>query len=141
MGRDVVTTMGLAQRQKGKRGEREVASIFRAAGYTVRRGQQADGPVVPDIVVDGMPWLWVEIGHGAKMDGRRKLAQAQRDACIGRPGAIPVAITKRDRERKWTATWTQYLRLETPGCRPAAIVVQADLADFMSLLPPPEVTP
>ncbi len=38
--------MGKAQREKGKRGERELAGILRDYGYDTRRGQQfcgADG--------------------------------------------------------------------------------------------------
>ena len=35
--------MGKTQREKGKRGERELAGVFREYGYDARRGQQYCG--------------------------------------------------------------------------------------------------
>ena len=43
-------------RQKGARGERELAAVFTTAGFPARRGQQFSGsPDSPDIVVEGLP--------------------------------------------------------------------------------------
>ena len=58
--------MGKAQREKGKRGERELAGILRDYGYDTRRGQQfcgSDGSA--DVV--GLP------GSGRVGDGLHEL--------------------------------------------------------------------
>lgn len=49
-------------RDKGKRGEREFASLLREHGFDARRGQQfAGGADSPDVVSDALAWLHVEV--------------------------------------------------------------------------------
>ena len=71
--------MGKAQREKGKRGERELAGIPRDYGYNCRRGQQYCG-TSGDADVIGLP---------------KALQQSSRDA---RAGEIPVVMHRRNYE-------------------------------------------
>ena len=50
--------MGKMQREKGKRGERELAGILRDYGYNCRRGQQYCG-TSGDADVIGLPDTWI----------------------------------------------------------------------------------
>lgn len=82
--------MGKPSRNKGKRGEREVATLLREAGHTVRRGWQSrSGSDEADVI--GLPGWWIEVGFGRTIKPRPKLAQAC-EACG--PMDIPVAITR-----------------------------------------------
>ena len=52
--------MGKTSRDKGKRGEREVASLLRSYGYDTHRGQQYHGGKdSPDVV--GLPGIHIEV--------------------------------------------------------------------------------
>lgn len=61
--------MGLASRDKGKRGERLLVEELKRAGFThARRGQQVSGRDMPDVVVEGIGGpvgLRFECKHGA----------------------------------------------------------------------------
>jgi hypothetical protein len=85
--------LGKMQREKGKRFEREAATMFREAmpdvSHEIRRGWQArSGRDAPDVIV---PVFWPECKHGIKPNPRAALEQAQSGAP---PGLIPVAIVK-----------------------------------------------
>ena len=72
--------MGKASRDKGKRGEREIAALFRAHGFNARRGQQyKGGPDSPDVVHD-IPGLYVEVKFREQVSVFSALEQASRDA-------------------------------------------------------------
>jgi len=48
--------MGKMSKNKGKRGEREVAKILTAAGFSARRGVQYKGtPDSPDVIAENLP--------------------------------------------------------------------------------------
>ena len=66
--------MGKAQREKGKRGERELAGILRDYGYDTRRGQE--------------------------LNRLEAMEQAKHDA---RAGEFPTVFHRRDRT-EWLAT-------------------------------------
>lgn len=83
-------------RQKGKRGELEVARILREYGFNARRGQQFSG-ANGDADVVGLPGIHLEVKRREKFDGYDWLAQAARDA---RPGEIP-AVWWRKNEHRW----------------------------------------
>lgn len=86
---------GRKSRRKGKRGEREIVHAFEAAGFTARRGLQSrDGRDAPDVIVDELPGVWVEVKTSARPQWESAMRQA-RAACGGR---IPVVVTRRDRE-------------------------------------------
>ena len=71
--------MGKSQREKGKRGERELAGRLRDHGYDCRRGQQFCG-ASGDADVTGLPGIHIECkesgtvkppgSHGTVQKGR-----------------------------------------------------------------------
>lgn len=91
--------MGKAQREKGKRGERELAGILRNYGYDTRRGQQfcgADGSA--DVI--GLPGIHIECKRVEKLNLLDAMEQSKEDA---RPGEFPAVFHRRDRT-EWLAT-------------------------------------
>jgi Holliday junction resolvase len=81
-------------RNKGKRGELELAEVIRDQGFNARRGQQFKGtPDSPDVVTD-LPGGWhieckrVEAGNPYKW-----LEQARKDAGKGQ---TPVVMHKKN---------------------------------------------
>lgn len=97
--------MGKASRDKGKRGELELAKLWAEAlpGVTVRRGGQDQahrGEKSPDIITGGLFRIeakrYAKITRGVLVNA---LVQAERDAM---PGEIPVACCRADRGQ-WVA--------------------------------------
>jgi hypothetical protein len=84
--------MGKAQRDKGKRGEREVAEALRAVYPDAKRGWQSRaGSDAPD--VDGTPW-WVEV----KIGKAPPIWPAWKQANTATDGRPPLVVVRRDRE-------------------------------------------
>lgn len=70
--------MGKTSRDKGKRGEREVAAILRSYGYDARRGvQYQGGEDSPDVV--GLPHIHIEVKRTERLDLYGALSQAKGD--------------------------------------------------------------
>lgn len=66
-------------REKGKRGEREFASLCREHGFVrARRGQQYNGIDGQDVV--GLPGIHVEVKRTERLDLYAALAQSKHDA-------------------------------------------------------------
>ena len=86
--------MGKMQREKGKRGERELAGILRDYGYNCRRGQQYCG-TSGDADVIGLPDVHIEVKRVEDLRLRKALQQSSRDA---RAGEIPVVMHRRNYE-------------------------------------------
>lgn len=86
--------MGKMQREKGKHGERELASILRDYGYNCRRGQQYCG-TSGDADVIGLTNIYIEVKRVEDLRLRKALQQASRDA---RAGEIPVVMHRRNYE-------------------------------------------
>lgn len=84
--------MGKSQREKGKRGEREVASILRDYGYHGRRGQQYSGATGEADVV-GLPGVHIEVKRVEKLNIYDAISQSKRDA---REGEEPVVFHRKD---------------------------------------------
>ena len=85
--------MGKASREKGKRGERELASRLREYGYDARRGvQYHGGEDSPDVV--GLPGIHIEAKHQEQMRLYDWMAQAKRDASGS--GNIPTVFHKKN---------------------------------------------
>ena len=78
--------MGKASREKGKRGEREVASFLKDYGYDARRGQQYAG-INGDADVIGLPGIHIEVKRTERFDLYGSLSQSKRDA---KDGEIPT---------------------------------------------------
>jgi hypothetical protein len=91
--------MGRSQREKGKRGEREIASRIRAVlpehAGAIRRGWQSrSGSDDPDVVLPDWLPMWIE----SKLGAAPRIEAALRQAIDAAPqGMMPVAITRRDR--------------------------------------------
>lgn len=89
---------GRRSRRKGKRGEREIVHAFEAAGYTARRGLQSrDGRDAPDVIVDELPDVWVEV----KTAQRPQWESAMRQAIAACGGRIPIVVTRKDRDKPY----------------------------------------
>lgn len=91
--------MGKMQREKGKRGERELAGILREHGFDSRRGQQYSG-INGDADVVGLPGIHVEVKRVERLSISEAMKQSQRDA---RPGELPAVFHRRNRE-EWLVT-------------------------------------
>lgn len=93
--------MGKASREKGKRGERELAGILREYGYDARRGQQYAG-ANGDADVVGLPGIHIECKRVERLDLDGAMAQSRHDAL---PGEIPAVFHRKDRS-PWLVTMT-----------------------------------
>lgn len=84
--------MGKTSRDKGKRGEREVARILRDAGYDCHRGvQYHGGPDSPDVV--GLNGVHIEVKRVEKLSLYDALAQSKADSG---DSEMPVVIHRRN---------------------------------------------
>jgi hypothetical protein len=94
--------MGRSQREKGKRGEREVAQLFRRAEYSAERTRQSEGDHDPDVRVrrgEGHPEipLWVEVKRHKAIAACRFMDQALEEAHVG----YTPAVFLREDEGEW----------------------------------------
>lgn len=100
--------IGKTSREKGKRGEREVAKIFREAGYPeARRTSQYCGKTGDASDVTGVPGLHLEVKFVEKEAVRSWYGQAVRDAEAADKGDVPVVI-----HRKTHSDWLVTLSLD-----------------------------
>jgi len=86
--------MGKTSREKGKRGERELAEELRKLGIDARRGMQFSGsPDSPDVItsIDG---IHIECKRVEKLHLYPSLQQATNDAGDGK---IPLVAHRRNR--------------------------------------------
>ena len=86
-------------RQKGKRGELELAHELEKWGYKTRRGQQYSG-ASGDADVIGIPGLHIECKRVEQLNLDKALEQSENDARIGE---YAVVMHRRNRE-KWKVT-------------------------------------
>ena len=87
--------MGKFQKEKGKRGEREVASLLREHGYDGRRTAQYAGVTGDSSDVVGLPGYHIEVKRQERANIYEWYAQAQRDA--GKDIAVVVFRRSGDR--------------------------------------------
>ena len=87
-------------RQKGKRGELELAKGLREHGYETRRGQQYSGTETSADVV-GLPGIHIECKRVENLNVYNALAQAIRDT--GESGDLP-AVFHRKNNQPWLVT-------------------------------------
>ena len=91
--------MGKMSRNKGKRGELEVAALMREHGFEAKRGQQhRGGSDSPDVVHD-IPGLHVEVKFRERVSLYNTLAQAKEEAM----GLMPVVFHRQVR-KSWLVT-------------------------------------
>lgn len=86
-------------KQKGKRGELEVAHFFQEYGFQARRSQQFAG-INNDADVVGVPFLHLEVKRTEKLNLDKAMEQSVRDA---REGEVPVVVHRKDRQ-DWRIT-------------------------------------
>lgn len=86
-------------RQKGARGERELAGILREYGFDSHRCQKYSG-VSGDADVVGLPGIHVEVKRVERLNISEAIKQSQRDA---RPGELPAVFHRKNRE-EWLVT-------------------------------------
>ena len=84
--------MGKMSRNKGKRGERELAARLREYGYDTRRGQQYCG-ANGDADVIGLPGIHIECKRTERLSLYDAMAQAKADA---RLGEMPVVMHRKN---------------------------------------------
>lgn len=83
--------MGKLSRDKGKRGERELAGILREYGYDAKRGvQYHGGPESPDVT--GLPGIHIEVKRTERLSLYDALAQSKADA----GNDMPVVMHRRN---------------------------------------------
>ena len=85
-------------KDKGARGERELASKLREYGIDARRGQQYSGIEGEDVV--GLTGVHIEVKRKERLNIDDAMDQACRDA---RPGEIPAVFHRKNRTQ-WKVT-------------------------------------
>lgn len=90
-------------RDKGARGERELAGILKDHGYDARRGQQYSG-ANGDADVIGLPGFHIECKRVERLNLRKAMKQSINDA---REGEKPLVIFRENNEE-----WLVSMRLE-----------------------------
>lgn len=95
-------------RDKGARGERELANLLKTYGYDTRRGQQFSG-ANGDADVVGLPDIHIEVKRVEKLNIDNAMAQSIRDA---RDGEKPAVFHRKDR-KQWLVTmpFTEWIEL------------------------------
>lgn len=86
-------------RQKGARGERELASKLREYGYEARRGQQYNGADGSADVL-GLPGIHIECKRVERLNLEDAMAQSKRDAG---EGEIPTVMHRKN-NCEWLVT-------------------------------------
>lgn len=94
---------GKSQREKGKRGERELSTKLREYGYDCRRGQQYCG-ANGDADVLGLPGIHIECKRVERLNIQVAMEQSKQDA---EEGEFPAVFHRRDRSE-----WLVTMRLE-----------------------------
>lgn len=90
---------GKMSREKGKRGERELAHILRDYGYDARRSQQYAG-INNDADVVGLPGIHCEVKRVEKLNLYDAMSQAKRDS---RDNEKPTVFHRRN-NCEWLVT-------------------------------------
>ena len=86
----------IKSKDKGKRGELQVAALLRGFGYEARRGQQFSGsPDSPD-VVHSVEGFHIEVKYTEAFSPYKAMEQAEDDA---KEGDIPVVFYRKKRKR------------------------------------------
>lgn len=88
-------------RQKGARGERELAAVLREHGFECRRGQQFCG-ANGDADVVGLPGVHIECKRVESLNIYKAIEQAKSDA---RENELP-AVFHRKNGKPWLVTMT-----------------------------------
>ena len=85
---------GLRSRNKGKRGERQVAKMFKKyLGIGAARGAQyRGGPESPDVILNEVPGVHVEVKYTESFQVWAAMDQARKDA----GHSVPIVIYRKN---------------------------------------------
>lgn len=102
--------MAINSRQKGKRGELQIAHILNDHGYKARRGQQYSG-ASGDADVIGIPGIHIEVKYVQALNIEKAMEQSRNDA---RLDEIPIVMHRKNHE-PWKVTmdiadWIKFLK-------------------------------
>ena len=97
-----MTACGKRSRDKGQRGEREVAEVLRRYGVEAKRGYQARGGSDEADVEHSMPGIRLEVKRTETLRLWEALTQAERDLDPADDVTVPVLVFRRNRSR-WYA--------------------------------------
>lgn len=86
-------------KDKGARGERELANLLKEHGYNTRRGQQFCG-ANGDADVVGLPNIHIECKRVEQLNLYKAMKQSENDA---RSGEIPTVMHRKN-NKKWLVT-------------------------------------
>lgn len=93
--------MSINSKQKGKRGELELANYLKTKGLSARRGQQYSGsPDSPDVICTDWPDIHIEVKRSEKLNIENALQQSITDSGDNQ---IPIVVHRRNREN-WKVT-------------------------------------
>lgn len=96
--------MSKYQREKGKRGERDWASLCRAEGFqNVHRTVQYCGKTGDAADCVGLPGIHQEVKFVERLNIRDAMEQAKRDAAAQGVGEIPIVAHKK-KYAEWLVT-------------------------------------
>jgi Holliday junction resolvase len=86
-------------KQKGKRGELELAHFLTDSGHEARRGQQFKGtPDSPDIICESLDFLHIECKRTESLSIYKALEQAQKD----KGDSQKAVVFHRRNGKEWT---------------------------------------
>lgn len=95
--------MSKAQREKGKRGERELATLLKSYGYDCCRGQQYCG-ANGDADVIGLPGIHIECKRVERLNIQEAMEQSINDTeCTAGEKVLP-AVFHRKNGKDWLVT-------------------------------------
>lgn len=99
--------MSINSREKGKRGELEIAKLLQAYGYDTKRSQQFSG-ANGDADVIGLPGIHIEVKYREKLNIDKSLQQSINDTYADelKQGIdlIPVVMHRSNDDRKKDST-------------------------------------
>lgn len=105
---------GKMSREKGKRGERTVASLFKEYGYDAKRSAQFCGKTGQAADVVGVPLIHIEVKFQERMCLYDWMNQAIRDSAAEGKGNKPVLIHKaNNKDLLVTMRWEDWIELYT----------------------------
>lgn len=89
-------TRGRKSRNKGKRGERQLANMLKERGFQARRGVQFKGGLnSPDVICDALECIHFEAKWVESLNIRTAFAQAKKDAGMEK---VPVVVHKKSHQ-------------------------------------------
>lgn len=102
--------MGKYQRDKGKAGERWLASQLREAGFNATTGRQhRGGPDSPDVITKGIPYHWEMKSGYERLSLKTLLSKCEEETDDTQ---APVVVWKPTRQRPLVALyWDDFAEL------------------------------